>query len=110
MKISREWLQTYFDTPLPSAAEIADALTFHVFEIESVQNDVLDVKVTPNRGHDCLSYRGIAKEVSAIFNIPIQASALDAWDQMQSFTFSIPVGVHIAEPELCSRYIAWSIK
>ena len=119
MKISREWLQTYFEKPLPSAEELARALTFHAFEIESIDpstplgagNDyVLDVKVTPNRGHDCLSYRGIAKETSAILNIPVQPSALEAWDQMQQFTFSIPVGVHIAEPELCPRYIAWSIK
>lgn len=110
MKISREWLQTYFEKPLPSAAELSNALTFHAFEIESVENDILDVKVTPNRGHDCLSYRGIAKEISAILNIPIQPKALEAWDQMREFTFEIPVGVHIAEPELCPRFIAWSIK
>ena len=71
MKISRNWLQTFFDKPLPEAHAIADALTFHAFEIESVENDVLDVKVTPNRGHDCLSYRGIAKEVSAILNLAL---------------------------------------
>src|SRR3954471_16473679 len=105
MKISREWLQTYFDKELPGVDELAEALTFHAFEIESVENEVLDIKVTPNRGHDCLSYRGIAKEVSAILNMPIAASAQIAWDQMQQFTFSLPVGVHIAEPDLCPRYI-----
>lgn len=110
MKISREWLQTYFEKPLPSAKELADALTFHAFEIESVENDILDVKVTPNRGHDCLSYRGIAKEVSAILDVPIVPTALEAWNQMQQFSSTLPVGVHIAEPELCQRYIAWSIK
>jgi phenylalanyl-tRNA synthetase beta chain len=110
MKISREWLQTYFDKELPNVEELSNAITFHAFEIESVEKDVLDVKVTPNRGHDCLSYRGIAKEVSAILNIPIKAGALDAWNQMQGFSGDIPVGVHIAEPELCLRYIAWSIK
>jgi phenylalanyl-tRNA synthetase beta chain len=110
MKISHEWLQTYFDSPLPKAEEIADALTFHAFEIDGIENDVLDVKVTPNRGHDCLSYRGIAKEVSAILDIPISPSVLEAWNQMQHFSLEIPVGVHIAEPDLCPRYIAWSIK
>src|SRR5262245_34658950 len=108
MKISREWLQTYFQTPLPPAEVISDALTFHAFEIESVENDILDVKITPNRGHDCLSYQGIAKEVSAILNLPLDPKALEAWNQMQSFTLTLPVGVHIAEPELCPRYIAWS--
>jgi phenylalanyl-tRNA synthetase beta chain len=110
MQISREWLQTYFDSPLPPVEVLSDALTFHAFEIESIEGDVLDVKITANRGHDCLSYHGIAKEISAILNIPIAASALEAWNQMQHFSLEMPVGVHIAEPDLCSRYIAWSIK
>ena len=76
MKISRNWLQTFFEKPLPDARTLADALTFHAFEIESVENDVLDVKVTPNRGHDCLSHRGIAKELSAILELPMKADPL----------------------------------
>ncbi len=76
MKVSREWLQTYFEKPLPDAQTLADALTFHAFEIESVEGDVLDVKVTPNRGHDCLSHRGIAKELSAILDISIKGDPL----------------------------------
>ncbi len=80
MNISRAWLQTFFDAPLPEAQALAEALTFHAFEIESVtdvgctkshMDAVLDVKVTPNRGHDCLCHRGIAKELSAILNIPL---------------------------------------
>ena len=96
MKISREWLQSYFptrsngavgtptppgvgvDSVLPSAQELADALTFHAFEIESIEGEVLDVKVTPNRGHDCLSHRGIAKELSAILDIPMKGDPLRA--------------------------------
>src|SRR3989344_3522198 len=39
MKISREWLQTYFDAPLPEAQVLADALTFHAFEVETVEDD-----------------------------------------------------------------------
>lgn len=118
MKISREWLQTYFEKPLPSAEDLAHALTFHAFEIESVDssislgegNDILDVKVTPNRGHDCLSYRGIAKEISAILNIPLSSEAQDAWGQREDFTLSMQVNVTVSEPELCVRYIAWGIK
>lgn len=36
MKISYNWIQDYFETKLPSAKEIADKLTFHAFEIESI--------------------------------------------------------------------------
>lgn len=106
MKISRDWLQKYFDTPLPSAQELADALTFHAFEIESVEGDILDVKITPNRGHDCLSYRGIAKEVSAILKIPLSRDSLhDGFRKpvMEPSTKEVKVSI---ESDLCRRYIA----
>lgn len=106
MKISREWLQKYFEKPLPSAQELADALTFHAFEIESVEGDVLDVKITPNRGHDCLSYRGIAKEVSAILNLPL---ASDPLEDIPVLPTTGTLSVHI-EDERCLRYIGGVIK
>lgn len=78
MLISRQWLSNFFDAELPEAEALAEAITFHAFEIDGIEkkgaDDILDVKVTPNRGHDCLSFRGIAKEVSAILNIPLKAS------------------------------------
>ena len=91
MKISREWLQTYFDTPLPEATVIADVLTFHAFEIEGIEGDILDVKVTPNRGHDCLSHRGIAKELSAILNVPVKSDPLRA--QLPEFPAVVSMAV-----------------
>lgn len=73
MKISRESLQKYFEKPLPGIAEIADAYTFHAFEIDSIEGDVLDVKVLPNRAADCNSEAGLARELSAILEIPTTA-------------------------------------
>ncbi len=108
MKVSREWLQTYFEKPLPDAQTLADALTFHAFEIESVEGDVLDVKVTPNRGHDCLSHRGIAKELSAILDISIKGDPLRSLAVLEPKTDAVQV--EIAEPALCSRYIAGYIR
>ncbi|HYE23010.1 MAG TPA: phenylalanine--tRNA ligase subunit beta [Candidatus Paceibacterota bacterium] len=71
MRISRTWLQKYFDTELPSAEVIADALTFHAFEIEEVDGEVLDIKVLPDRAAYALSHRGIATEVAANLKIPL---------------------------------------
>jgi len=119
MKISREWLQTFFDAPLPEAKALADALTFHAFEIESVDpstsvrqaqdkslgagNDsVLDVKVTPNRGHDCLSHRGIAKELSAILRIPMKNDGLRKSITLEPITTEVKVDVEDAT--LCPRF------
>ncbi len=76
MIISYKLLQLYFDKKLPKPEVVADALTFHAFEIESIEqksgDTLIDVKVLPNRAHDCLSHRGVAGEVSAILNIPLK--------------------------------------
>jgi len=112
MKISREWLQKYFQAPLPDAAAISDALTFHAFEIEGVEkvgnDDVIDVKVTPNRGHDALSHRAIAKEISAILNIPLASDPLKEVPNLSPTTDA--VSVTIEDIELCYRFTAGYIK
>src|SRR3989344_5589639 len=108
MRISREWLQTYFDKELPKAEALAEALTFHAFEIESVENNILDVKVTPNRGHDCLSHRGIAKELSAILDIPLKRDPLRGAMELKPTADSVMVSIE--NPELCPRYIAGYVR
>ncbi|MFA7309327.1 MAG: phenylalanine--tRNA ligase subunit beta [Candidatus Paceibacterota bacterium] len=108
MKISRDWLQTFFETPLPESAAIAEALTFHAFEIEGIENDVLDVKVTPNRGHDCLSHRGIARELAAILQLNMILDPLRVDPTLAPVTEA--VSISIGEPSLCKRYIAGYIR
>lgn len=109
MKISRDWLQTYFEEALPDASALAEALTFHAFEIESVEGDVLDVKVTPNRGHDCLCHYGIAKELSAILNVPFvpQKHENSVEEMLSKRTDAIAVSI---DDPLCKRYIAGYLK
>src|SRR3989338_4058467 len=114
MKISRNWLGTFFDRSLPEAPALADALTFHAFEIESIENvrltksniedQILDVKVTPNRGHDCLSHRGIAKELAAILDLRMKPDALREATSLDHATDA--VSVSIQRSDLCNRYIA----
>ena len=72
MKISRTSLQNYFDSALPNVTELADAFTFHAFEIDSIEKDILDIKVLPNRASDCNTEQGIAIELSAILNLPLK--------------------------------------
>ena len=73
MKVSYNWLQEYLDEKLPSAEECVQALTMHAFEVEGVEevgdDKVLDVKILPNRSHDCLSHYGIASELASILNL-----------------------------------------
>jgi phenylalanyl-tRNA synthetase beta chain len=114
MKISRNWLQNSFGTPLPDATTLSEALTFHAFEIDGIENDVLDVKVTPNRGHDCLSHRGIAKELSAILQIPMKAELDPLGKGFKERFLAAPqtdaVAVTLEDPALSPRYIAGHIK
>jgi len=119
MKVSKLWLDKFFASPLPPAQELADALTFHAFEIDGVdpvkpsdghgvEDWVLDVKVTPNRGHDCLSHRGIAKELSAVLNLPLANDPLASKSDLLPKTTEVTLDIQ--RTVLCKRYIAGYIK
>ncbi len=73
MKVSYNWLQEYIDDTLPPVNEVVEALTMHSFEIEGVEDEgddkILDVKVLPNRSHDCLSHYGIASEICSVLDL-----------------------------------------
>ena len=59
MKFSHNWLQTFFDTPLPVPAVIEEKLTFHSSEVEEVvmieDDTVYDLKVLPDKSAWLLS-------------------------------------------------------
>lgn len=126
MKVSSNWLQKYFDQPLPTVDEIADALTFHAFEIDEMKSDMLDVKVLPNRAADCLSHCGIAKELSAILNVPMKSDPLrdplPMWDLGGPTSLTVAnmsntecltvecLTVEIEDLEKCLRYMGAVVK
>ncbi len=111
MKVSHKWLQTYFKKPLPSSDEIAKLLTFHIFEVEGIEkksgDDVLDVKVLPDRAGYCLSHEGIARELSALVSnnefVPRDPGVLDSSSDVS------PVSVSIEAKDACDRYLALPI-
>lgn len=73
MKVSYNWLKWYVPDA-PDVQKVADAVISHAFEVESVEphgdDFILEIKTLPDRNHDCLSHMGIAKEISAILDIP----------------------------------------
>ena len=75
MKISYNWLQNYFKEKLPAPEKLAEGIIFHSFEVEGMEktgsDTVFEIKILPDRAHDSLSHWGIAKEISAIFNLKI---------------------------------------
>ncbi|MDD4409445.1 MAG: phenylalanine--tRNA ligase subunit beta [Candidatus Pacebacteria bacterium] len=73
MIISYSWLNSFFKKPLPKPEKLAELLTLHSFENESItnlKNDwVLSLDVLPDRAGDCLSHLGIARECYAILGL-----------------------------------------
>lgn len=112
MKVSRNWLQNYFEKPLPSAEEIGDAITFHSFEIEEIQKGtddaMLDVKILPDRAADCLSHRGIAREIGAVLDVPLSKDPLR--EPLREFPAADSLTVSIEDATSCYRYMGAMVR
>lgn len=89
MKITHETLQSYFAETLPSVADIADAFTFHCFEIEEVAGNMLDIKVLPNRAADCNTEQGIAYELASILNLPLKTEPVLDYTKAPAVSISL---------------------
>ncbi|MAZ67554.1 hypothetical protein CL652_02155 [bacterium] len=108
MKVSYEWLQTFFEEgALPNADDLAQTLIFHAYEVEGVEevngDQVIDVDVLPNRSSDSLSHRGIAREISTLLNIPLKGDPLRTHVELIPTTDSVRVSLGSGS---CSRYVA----
>jgi phenylalanyl-tRNA synthetase beta chain len=107
MKISYNWLQKYFEEKLPEPKKLADIFTMHSFEIESVDevvgDVVFDIKVLPNRSHDCLSHRGVASELKTLLNLNSGTSTSTPTSLSTFSRESALVKMDNLEPELCKR-------
>jgi phenylalanyl-tRNA synthetase beta chain len=107
MKVSHTWLQTYFDKPIPAPETLAKLFTFHSFEVEGLENDVLDVKILPDRAHYCLSHRGVAEEISVLTKLPLRK---DAIKNKNSASANVPVSIDrrpivtIEDSHFCRRF------
>jgi len=112
MKISCAWLQTYFGDELPSADKLAELLTFHSFEVEGVMRVgddwLIDLDILPNRSSDCLSHRGVARELATLLERPMRREPL------REPVPSIPTGAHLTvavdDHMQCSRYMGAIIR
>ena len=111
MLVSYNWLNKYFDKNLPTPDKVAEALTFHAWEIEEVReiegDTILDVKVLPDKSMWALSYRGIAKDISVILNLPLAKDSLQNNSDLGLLTESTPINI---ESDTCRRFKAARIE
>jgi len=103
MKVVYTWLKELVDVPV-TAQELASRLALTGTNIGGVENGphgaVIDAEVTSNRP-DCLGHLGIAREVSAIYRLPLKYGAprLPAAAGSRG-----QINIEIETPELCGRY------
>lgn len=105
MKVSYNWLQEYFDKPLPNPKDLADLLNVRVFEVEEVEekdgDSIFEIKITPDRAPDCLSHLGVAREVSVHTKLPLIEKEIE--DVAADFDTTYMVN---AEEKSVQRYMA----
>ena len=74
-------------------------------DVMQLNDVIIELDLTPNRG-DCLSLKGIAREVGVLNNLPVTYPQIDAVAAQHDETFS----VELADPEGCPRYLGRVIR
>jgi len=107
MKYSLDWISEHVEGKLPPQEELVDGITMRAFEIEELvprgTDLTLDIKVLPNRAHDALSHRGMAREIIQLFSLK-EKKVL--WDVVSRTPEVLPVRVVVEDNNLCPRYMA----
>jgi phenylalanyl-tRNA synthetase beta chain len=110
MKILYNWLQELVDIAAP-AEEVRQRLSAAGVPVDTVEESSagprLDVDLTTNRP-DCMGHYGIARELSAIFRVPLkvpQPKLKESATKAESVT-----RVDIECPDLCGRFTARVIR
>ena len=111
MKVAYNWLKEFVDVSV-APEEVASRLALSGTNIAGIDHGlhgaVIDAEITSNRP-DCLSMLGIAREVGAIYRLPVK-SASPKPSESTSAKAVDAVSVKIENPELCGRYTARVIR
>jgi phenylalanyl-tRNA synthetase beta chain len=106
MKIVYNWLKQFVDLTA-SPADLRARLSLAGIAVDSIEETaagpVLDAEVTANRP-DCLGHFGIAREVAAIYRLPLNPLRPKLKESAEKA--SDTTRVEIEAPELCGRYTA----
>jgi len=110
MKVVYSWLKDFVDVTAPPQ-ELASRLVLSGTNIAGVetgpQGVVIDAEVSSNRP-DCLGHYGIAREVGAIYKLPLKH--ISPKPAESAAKASDAVKAEIQAPELCGRFTARVIR
>src|SRR5712672_451164 len=103
MKISPQWLRDFVVRQLVKIHLEVDEITLAGIAVESISGEgegtVFDMDITTNRP-DAMNHFGVARECSAIYNLPLNPIA----PQLPAAKGSAEFQIQIDEPELCPRF------
>src|SRR5882724_6052091 len=110
MKVVYSWLKDFVDVTA-SPDDLASRLALSGTNIGGVEKGahgaVIDAEVSSNRP-DCLGHYGIAREISAVYKLPL--NTVSPKPAEGSAKAGDAVQVEIQAPELCGRYTARVIR
>ncbi len=111
MKVAHDWLKEFVAVAAPPH-EIATRLALSGTNIAGIEDGphgaVIDAEITSNRP-DCLGMQGVAREVSAIYRLPLKTVAPKP-PESASAKASDAVNVRIEAADLCGRFTARVIR
>ena len=77
-------------------------------ELESLDDIIFEITVPPNRS-DCLSHKGLAREISALFSIPFSQKEFSI-ERAGDLSIQKSLSVEVKDKQACSRYCACLIE
>lgn len=114
MKFSKHWIQEYIIENLPEDEVIERELNAKAFEVEGIDeyvadgkkwDSIFDIKVLPNRAHDALGHKGMAREVATCLGLTFNPNPTVYPDiNFDNNISAVPVDVRDAS--VCSRFMA----
>ncbi|HEV3421878.1 MAG TPA: phenylalanine--tRNA ligase subunit beta [Candidatus Acidoferrum sp.] len=111
MKVSYNWLKEFADVAA-SPEQVASRLALSGTNIASIETGlhgaVIDAEITSNRP-DCLGMLGIAREVGAIYHLPLKTSSPKPAES-KTARASDALKVKIEAQDLCGRFTARVIR
>jgi phenylalanyl-tRNA synthetase beta chain len=106
MKLLYDWLREFVGVTAP-ASDLRAHLALSGLAIDSIEETaagpVLDAEVTANRP-DCLGHYGVAREVAAIYRLPVKPLEIKLKESAEKAADA--TRVEIESPDLCGRYTA----
>ena len=104
MKISYNWLKWYIpEAPLPE--KLADVFVSYLCEVENMEtmgdDTIFDIKILPDRAHDLLSHKGVARELASLLDIKfIDPTSKYKVPELKATNLKIKI-----ESDKCCRYM-----